>query len=231
MSTVRLLGIAHASTTAAKTMIIGPLAAVLDEADDAAPLADRVRGHHRRVVAECRRGAFLPAPYGLVFDEAGTLERSIADAGADLLPDLDRFASIVEWSVRIEAPRATMPSELTPGRAFLAERQAAAASAAAGRQMALRLNAARAPSPVMEILADATEDGTIRVTLLASAGTARTAIEAAWTVLAATTVGNSIAAGHRPAGPWPPYRFVALRRRLAADGARSAGEVIDDNAA
>jgi hypothetical protein len=231
MTALRLLGIAHASTTAAEAMIIGPVAAVLDDADDAATLADRVRSHHRRVVAQCRRGAFLPAPYGLVFDEAGALERTIADAGADLLRDLDRFANMVEWSVRIETPRATMPAELTPGRAFLAERQAAAAAVAAGRQMASRLNGARAPLPVMELLADATEDGTVRVTLLASAGTARTAIEAAWTMLAATTIGDSIAAGHRPAGPWPPYRFVALRHRLATDGARSAGEVIDDNAA
>jgi hypothetical protein len=137
------------------------------------------------------------------------------------------------WSNGLFAskPRATMPAELTPGRAFLAERQAAAAAAAAGRHLASRLNAARAPSPVTGLLADATEDGIVRVTLLASAGTARTTIEAAWTMLAATMVGDSIAAGHRPAGPWPPYRFVALRHRLAADGARSAGEVIDDNAA
>lgn len=227
MTAVRLIGIAPAARHGADILAMGPLAAVL-AGPETTETREAVRRHHRAVVAECRLGPFLPAPFGLVFDDPDALRRRVEQATIALLATLDRCAGKAEWSVRLTPlPQAT-PDGLTPGRRFLAERRAAAGTASAGQALADRLRAIRPPPPVAGLLAEPDRHGLLRASLLVPTGTAKATLTACWDHVAeAMMLRDEPVAIDGPAGPWPPYRFAALRRHLVPDAPTVGGEVDD----
>lgn len=122
MTRLALLGIAAEGPTLAPRLAPCPAAA-----DPAAFVA-----HHRQVVAQAEAGHFLPAPWGIAFENPAGADAAI-DRHALILAD--RLASLgggVEWLLRgTLAPEAEVPET---GRDFLkarARRQAGQARLAA----------------------------------------------------------------------------------------------------
>jgi hypothetical protein len=205
--------------------------AITARAGDAAWLTPRAVAHDTVVTWASDRGAVIPLPMWVLFDDDPRLCAMLAERGDELRAALDRVAGAREYGVRVSADAAALATAAdaldptlaalardaaaaSPGQAYLLRRKLDEARRAARRDVAERLAreiheslAARARATVPRVATQATPqpDVLLNAAYLV-ADDALDAFRAALTAL----VERHRAAGVRFdfTGPWPAYNFV-----------------------
>ncbi|MBB4200725.1 hypothetical protein CCR94_19230 [Rhodoblastus sphagnicola] len=215
MSRLRLIGVARrcADEGEAGRLACGTFTAWVarDEEgssrDEEGPNLDAVKRHHRLVLGALAEGAFLPAPFGRIYESEAEVRQDLLQRDSRLAPALDRAETHEEWSLRCK-PQAAAMQPASTGRAYLLGRQQAKRDIAEALTQANAFRAALTESGgVTDCLALHRDGGELMFSLLVRRDARRHSLDAAEAAAFRLFPGFTT----RFSGPWPLYSFSGLK--------------------
>jgi hypothetical protein len=212
MSRLRLIGVARRSADEGEAgrLACGTFTAWVAQ-DEEGPSLDAVKRHHRLVLGALAEGAFLPAPFGRIYESEDEIRRDLLQRDSRLAPALDRAETHEEWSLRCKSQAAAQAVAMDPtstGRAYLLGRQQAKRDIAEALTQADAFRAALTESGgVTDCLALRRDGGELMFSLLVRREARRHSLDAAEAAALRLLPGFTT----RFSGPWPLYSFSGLK--------------------